>query len=139
MDRIGASIIVLPAFYALGSLVYRIYHAAFERHGQESLRGLAFFFGLLFITEVVLILGFGVDYRYVTAPYIGPSLHWGVVDLPLRMLVPGLVSLALFIALQIFLSGTFIGRAIMAVAQDQLPLRLMAGSPVRLKRIPFAI
>src|SRR3984957_559648 len=139
IDPIVASIIMLPAFYALGGLVYQIYHAAFERHGQESLRGLAFFFGLLFITEVVLILAFGVDYRYVAAPYIGPSLHWGVVDLPLRMLVPCLVSLAMFIGLQIFLSGTFVGRAIMAVAQDQFALQLMGCSPARIKRIAFAL
>ncbi len=139
IDPIVASIIMLPAFYALGGLVYQIYHAAFERHGQESLRGLAFFFGLLFITEVILILAFGVDYRYVAAPYIGPSLHWGVVDLPLRMLVPGLVSLSMFIGLQIFLSGTFVGRAIMAVAQDQFALQLMGCSPARIKRIAFAL
>src|SRR6202043_3759072 len=107
-DPIVASIIMLPAFYALGGLVYRIYHAAFERYGQESLRGLACFCGLLFITEVVLVLAFGVDYRYVTAPYIGPSLHWGIVDLPLRMLVPCLVSLTVFAALQAFLSGSFV-------------------------------
>jgi len=139
IDPIVASIIMLPAFYALGGLVYQVYHAAFERHGQESLRGLAFFFGLLFITEVVLILAFGVDYRYVAAPYIGPSLHWGVVDLPLRMLVPCLVSLSMFIGLQIFLSGTFVGRAIMAVAQDQFALQLMGCSPARIKRIAFAL
>jgi branched-chain amino acid transport system permease protein len=139
IDPIVASVIMLPAFYTLGGLVYRIYHAAFERHGQESLRGLAFFFGLLFITEVVLILAFGVDYRYVEAPYIGPSLHLGIVDLPLRMLVPCLVSLAVFISLQIFLSSTFVGRAIMAVAQDQFALQLMGCSPSRIKRIAFAI
>jgi branched-chain amino acid transport system permease protein len=139
IDPIVASVIMLPAFYVLGGLTYQIYHAAFERHGQESLRGLAFFFGLLFVTEVVLILGFGVDYRYVEAPYIGPSLHLGLVDLPLRMLVPCLVALSMFVALQAFLSGTFIGRAIMAVAQDELALRLMACSPMRIKRTAFAI
>jgi branched-chain amino acid transport system permease protein len=138
-DPILASVVMLPAFYLLGSLVYQIYHAAFERYGQESLRGLAFFFGLLFITEVMLILGFGVDYRYVAAPYIGPSLHLGAIDLPLRMLVPCLASLVLFIILQAFLSATFTGRAIMAVAQDQLALRLVACSPTRIKRIAFAI
>ena len=42
------------------------------------MQGLAFFFGLLFITEVGLVLVFGVDYRLVEAPYIGPSLHLGV-------------------------------------------------------------
>jgi branched-chain amino acid transport system permease protein len=139
VDPILASVIMLPVFYGLGALVYQIYHVAFERHHGEALRGLAFFFGLLFIAEVCLILAFGVDYRYVEAPYIGPSLHWGVVDLPLRMLVPCVVSLLLFAALQLFLSRTFLGRAIMAVAQDELALRLMACSTTRVKRIAFAI
>ena len=39
----------------------------------------------------MLILVFGVDYRYVEAPYIGPSWRIGVMDFPLRMLVPCLV------------------------------------------------
>ena len=64
------SILVLPAFYYLGSLVYQVYYLSFEKRGQEALRGLAFFFGLLFVTEVILILVFGVDYRYVQAGYI---------------------------------------------------------------------
>ena len=68
---------------------------SFEKRGQESLRGLAFFFGLLFVTEVMLILVFGVDYRYVEAAYIGPSLHLGIIDLPLRMLVPCMAALVL--------------------------------------------
>ena len=82
--------------------VYQVYYASFERRGQEALRGLAFFFGLLFITEVLLILVFGVDYRYVEAPYIGPSWQLGVIDFPLRMLVPCLVALAMFAALQLY-------------------------------------
>jgi branched-chain amino acid transport system permease protein len=153
VDPILASIVMLPAFYALGALVYQVYYASFERYGQESLRGLAFFFGILFITEVTLILVFGVDYRYVEAWYIGPNLcSTGVgrfpgisslcalgFDVPLRMLVPCLVALALFGALQIFLSYTFLGRAINAVAQDELALRLMGASPTRIKRTAFAI
>jgi branched-chain amino acid transport system permease protein len=139
IDPIVVSIIVLPVFYLLGAGVYQIYYQAFERYGQESLRGLSFFFGLLFITEVLLILVFGVDYRYVEASYIGPSWHVGVMDFPLRMLVPCLTALALFGVLQLFLSRTFMGRAIAAVAQDQLALRLMGASPMRIKRIAFGI
>jgi len=82
---------------------------------------------------------FGVDYRYVEAPYIGPSWRLGVMDFPLRMLVPCLAALAMFGVLQIILSYTFIGRAISAVAQDQLALRLMGASPTRIKRIAFGI
>jgi branched-chain amino acid transport system permease protein len=138
-DPILTSIVVIPAFYALGACIYQIYYIAFERRGQESLRGLAFFFGLLFITEVSLVLYFGVDYRYVQAPYIGPTWRFGFVDIPLRILVPCLVSLLLIACLQLLLTRTFIGRAIMAVAQDQLALRLMAIDPIRIKRIAFGI
>jgi branched-chain amino acid transport system permease protein len=139
IDPILTSIAAMPAFYALGSGVYHVYYQSFEKHGQESLRGLSFFFGLLFVTEVVLILVFGVDYRYVEAWYIGPSPKLGVMDFPLRMVVPCVVALALFGCLQLFLSRTFIGRAVSAVAQDQLALRLMGASPVRIKRIAFGI
>ena len=139
LDPIVASIIVMPAFYALGAGIYQIYYASFEKRGQESLRGLAFFFGLLFITEVSLVLYFGVDYRYVEAAYIGPTLHLGAIDIPLRILVPCVVSLLLIGALQLLLKRTFIGRAIMAVAQDQLALQLMAVDPIRIKRIAFGI
>jgi branched-chain amino acid transport system permease protein len=142
VDPIVASIIALPVFYGLGALIYQVYHLSFEKRGEEgqdSLRGLAFFFGLLFITEVMLVLEFGVDYRYVRASYIEQSLHVGVVDLPLRMLVPCVMSLAMLAVLQLFLTHSFMGRAIMAVAQDQFALRLMAADPVRIKRIAFAI
>jgi branched-chain amino acid transport system permease protein len=139
VDPIVVSILALPAFYALGAVVYQVYYQSFEKRGQESLRGLAFFFGLLFVTEVSLILVFGVDYRYVEAAYIGPSIHIGLIDLPLRMLVPCLVALAMFATLQMFVTRTFLGRAIMAVSQDQLALQLMAADPIRIKRIAFAI
>jgi branched-chain amino acid transport system permease protein len=138
-DPILVSIVMLPVFYLLGSAVYQVYYLSFEKRGQESLRGLAFFFGLLFVTEVILLLVFGVDYRSVSADYIGPSLSLGVMEFPLRMLVPCLVSIAMFLCLQIFLSRTFIGRAVMAVSQDPTALRLMAVDPIRIKRVAFGI
>ena len=74
LDPILVSIIALPAFYVLGAAIYQVYYLSFEKRGQDSLRGLAFFFGILFITEVSLILVFGVDYRYVQAGYIETKL-----------------------------------------------------------------
>lgn len=139
IDPILASIVLTPAFYLLGMAIYQVYRLSFERRGDTSLRGLAFFFGLLFITEVVLILVFGVDYRLVQAAYIGPSIHLGAIDIPFRLLVPCLVSLVMMAVLQVFFSRSFIGRAILAVAQDQVALRLMAANPARIKRIAFGI
>jgi branched-chain amino acid transport system permease protein len=139
VDPILAAIVMMPVFYVLGAGIYQVYYVSFEKRGQESLRGLAFFFGLLFITEVTLVLYFGVDYRYVEARYIGPSWHFAMLDIPLRILVPFLVSLILTAGLQIFLTRSFLGRAVMAVAQDQLALRLMSVDPIKIKRIAFGI
>src|ERR1700681_2416160 len=113
LDPILVGVLALPAFYALGAAVYQVYYLSFEKRGQDALRGLAFFFGILFITEVVLILVFGVDYRYVNAPYIDRSFTFGIVQLPMRMVVPCVMSLLMLGALQLFLGRTFLGRAIM--------------------------
>jgi branched-chain amino acid transport system permease protein len=138
-DPILTGLVFTPVFYGLGVLLYRIYYASFERKGAESLRGLVFFFGILFIVEVALLLGFGVDYRMVEARYIGQTLQVGPVGIAFRLLVPCAVGVILTGALYAFLSRTFYGRAIQAVAQDSFALRLMGADPSRVKDIAFGI
>jgi len=139
VDPIAVSLLLSPLFFLLGMALYRVYYLCFEKRGQESLRGLAFFFGILFITEVALILIFGVDYRTVKTAYADTTLRLGVVDFPLRLVVPFLVSMAMVVGIQLFLTHTFFGRAVLAVAQDQLALRLMGVNPVRIKELAFAL
>ena len=138
-DPILVSVVLSPLFFALGMALYRIYYVCFEKRGQESLRSLAFFFGILFITEVVLVLVFGVDYRLVTTAYSEVTWRAGDIDLPMRLFVPFAVSVAMVVSLQLFLTHTFFGRAVLAVAQDQLALRLMGVNPVRVKERAFAL
>ena len=57
----------------------------------------------------------------------------------MRLLVPCLVSLALIGVLQLFMSYTFVGRAVQAVAQDPMALRLMAANPSSIKRMAFGL
>ncbi len=139
IDPIVAGILFAPAFFAVGAVVYRIYHVSFERRGDTGLRGLAFFFGVLFLTEVTLLLVFGADYRSVQIPYLETMIGVGPIAVPLRMVIPFLVSLAMFAVLQVAFDRTFLGRTIKAVSQDQLALRLMAANPVRVKEIAFGI
>ena len=139
VDPILIGIVMLPVFYLIGMAIYRLYYYSFELRGEQAIQGLAFFFGLLFVAEVSLILIFGVDYRFVEASYIGPSLHFGMFDLPLRMLIPCVVSLLMIGLLQLYLTRSFIGRAILAVSQDPLALQLMAASPTMIKQIAFGI
>ncbi len=139
-DPIIAGIVLMPAFLLLGMAVYRFYYETFERRGTDAgLRGLAFFFGVVFIIEVGLVLVFGVDQRLVEADYIGKSLTIGDMRLPLRLIVAFAVALVLTIGLSLYLSKTFTGRAIKAVAQDEAALRLMGANPVRIKQWAFGI
>jgi branched-chain amino acid transport system permease protein len=139
LDPILAGLLFTPVFYLLGAAVYRVYYASFERRGEESLRGLVFFFGILFIIEVSLSLKYGVDYRLVQAGYIGKSIELGSVGIAYRLLVPCVVGLAMTLGLYLFLGRSFYGRAIMAVSQDGAALRLMGANPVRIKSIAFGI
>ncbi|MBI4629635.1 MAG: branched-chain amino acid ABC transporter permease [Candidatus Rokubacteria bacterium] len=139
LDPILTGLLFTPVFYGLGVAIYRLYYSGFERTGEESLRGLVFFFGVLFIVEVALLLAYGVDYRMVEARYIGESFHIGKVGIAFRLLVPCVVGLAATLALHLILSKTFYGRAIKAVSQDSQALRLMGANPVRIKRIAFGM
>lgn len=139
LDPLLTGLLFTPIFYALGVAVYRIYYASFERKGEQSLRGLVFFFGILFIIEVSLVLIYGVDYRLVEAPYIGRSLLIGPLGIAFRLLVPFVVGVVLTLALYLFLGKTFYGRAIMGVSQDALALRLMGADPIQIKTIAFGL
>src|SRR5204862_606562 len=54
-------------------------------------------------------------------------------------LIPCIVGVAMTGGLYLFLGRTFYGRAIMAVSQDQMALRLMGANPVRIKTIAFGL
>ena len=139
LDPILTGLLFTPLFYGLGVVVYRIYYASFEKKGEQSLRGLVFFFGVLFIVEVSLLLIYGVDYRLMEAPYIGRSISIGPIGLSLRLLVPFVVGVILTLALYLFLAKTFYGKAIMGVSQDSLALRLMGVDPINIKTIAFGL
>jgi len=139
LDPVLVGVLAAPLFFVAGVLIYRVYYAAFERTGQESLSGLAFFFGVMFIIEIVLILVYGVDYRLVSADYLGRNIDLGFVGLPLRLVVPFVVASAMTGAVWLYLSRTFTGRAILAVAQDRLALQLMGADPVRIKQFAFGL
>jgi branched-chain amino acid transport system permease protein len=139
-DPVLTGVVLTPAFFALGVVVYRIYYASFERTGQESLNGLAFFFGLVFIIEVSVIMSRGgSDYMNVQAGYIGPNWKIGFIDIPLRQAVPFAVSMLTTLGLYLFMSKTFVGRAILAVSQDRQALQLMGANPVKIKQIAFGL
>lgn len=138
-DPFVSMAVFAPAGLFFGRAFYRAYHFFFERRGDKSLQGLAFFFGILFIIEIGLVLIFGVDYRSITAPYIGPVFGIGLISVSWRMMVPFLVGLGMLAGIQLYLSRTFTGRTILAVSQDVEAVRLIGADPIRAKEIAFGI
>jgi branched-chain amino acid transport system permease protein len=140
IDPLLAGLLITPVFFLLGLLSYRLYYETFEKRGTDAgMRGIAFFFGIAVIVEVLIIMQFGVDQRIVSADYIGRSLRLGDMRIPYRQLVAFAVALSLTALLALYLSKTFMGRAIRAVAQDEEALRLMGANPLRVKQLAFAI
>jgi branched-chain amino acid transport system permease protein len=125
--------------FLFGRLFYRVYYHFFERRGDDSLQGLAFFFGIMFIVEISLVLTFGVDYRLIDLPYLAATYEIGAVQIPLRLAVPCIAGVAMLLGVQLYLSRSFTGRAILAVAQDPEAVRLIGASPVKTKEIAFGI
>jgi branched-chain amino acid transport system permease protein len=75
----------------------------------------------------------------VRAAYSETTWRLGPVDFPMRLVVPFLVSVAMVVGVEIFLTHTFFGRAVLAVAQDALALRLMGVDTLRVKERAFAL
>ena len=140
IDPLVSGFLLMPVFFLVGMLLYRFYYETFESRGSAAgVNGLAFFFGIAFIIEVLLVVAFGVDQRSAEADYIGESLRLGDLRLPYRLLVAAGVALVLTVVLTHFFSKTFVGRAIKAVGQDEGALRLMGADPVRIKQLAFGI
>ena len=140
VDPIVAGVLLTPVFFVIGLAMYRLYYETFEKRGSDAgVRGIAFFFGIAFIIEVGIILLFGVDQRSVQASYIGKSIDLFSLRIPMRLIVAFAVALILTLGLTLYLSRTFTGRAIRAVAQDADALRLMGANPVAIKQWAFGI
>jgi branched-chain amino acid transport system permease protein len=141
LDPIVAGLLLIPLFFAFGAGFYRVYYSIFESRGGDNVavNGLAFFFGVAFIIEVLLVIFFGVDQQSAEAPYIGGSMELGELRIPYRLIVAFLVAISAAAILSNYLGRTFYGRAIKAVGQDEGALRLMGVNPISVKTLAFGI
>jgi branched-chain amino acid transport system permease protein len=140
LDPILAGFLWAPAFYLLGLLFYGFYARAFEaRGGGNTLQSLTLFFGLSLVIEVALVVAWGTDLRSVSVPYVGRSLHLGLLVIPYRLLIPALVTPAVILALWLYLTRTDRGLAIRAVAHDERAVSISGIDPVAVKRHAFGI
>src|SRR5712671_1167408 len=86
IDPLLAGLLITPLLFVFGIAAYRLYYETFEKRGSDAgVRGIAFFFGVAFLIDVLIILQFGVDQRSVTASYIGKAWRIGDMRIPFRL------------------------------------------------------
>lgn len=139
VDPVIGGLLWGPVFFGLGWLLYRVYRELFERRAAPALNGMTFFFGLMFVLEAALLLVFGVDYQVVASPSTTGVLRVLRLEVPWRLLTPFLVAVAVIAALALYMRTTYLGRAIAAVAQDDVAVRIVGASPTRVKAVAFGL
>ena len=139
IDPLLAGLLITPVFFVFGLVVYRLYYETFERRGTDPAPA----------RHRVLLRrrlhrgggadpAFGVDQRSVRRFLYRQA--WSSARCGCRSgCWSRSGSRGADDVLALYLSHTFIGRAIRAVAQDQEALRLMGANPVRIKQWAFGI
>ena len=139
LDPILSGLLLVVPFYFLGNVVYLFYNRSFERKGESSLAGLVLFFGVLILLEVGMATEFGVGLKALYSPYGTAALNFGDISLPLRFVYAFVAGTAAVVALQVFLSKTYQGRGIRAVAQDSQAVSLMGANPTSVKLVATGV
>lgn len=140
LSPVPALIVGLPVFYVLGLLLYTFYSRTFERRGQVNvLQSLTLFFGLSLVIEILVALSFGSELKSIQVSYVGSSLVLGPITMPYRLLVPALFAPIMIALLWLYLTRTYSGTAIRAVAQDDRALSISGINPAWIKRHAFGI
>jgi branched-chain amino acid transport system permease protein len=137
VDPYVGLVVVLPLFFALGSLIYRlviqrIVGAPHSAHMMVTL-------GLLIFIENLANLFFGGDLRGITTTYTTSSLVLGDVSFPVARLGAAAVSLAAVVGLALVLHRTSLGKAIRAAANNPEGAALVGIDVGRVYRMAFSL
>jgi branched-chain amino acid transport system permease protein len=137
VDPYVGLVVVLPLFFVLGSLIYRlviqrIVEAPHSAHMMVTL-------GLLIFIENLANLFFGGDLRGITTTYTTSSLVLGDVSFPVARLGAAAVSLAAVVGLALVLHRTSLGKAIRAAANNPEGAALVGIDVGRVYRVAFSL
>ena len=136
IDPYIASLVVAPALFVVGLILYRLVLQPLQ---NESAMQIFATFGLLIILQnVVLALTRGEGYS-VPSKIAGVTFGIGDLRVTASRLIIFAALTATAIALHLFLKHTLIGKSIRAVTQDRQSARLMGINVERTFTITFGI
>ena len=128
MDVLLAMLPIVALFFLLGMGMQRTLVRRVEREPDTT--ALLVFFGVMVVIESVAVLVWNTDTRNVRLDYLGQTLRFAGLNLPLSRMVAALMTLVLFVAVYLFLTRTLTGAAIRGLSQNRDVVE-MVGVPVR--------
>lgn len=113
-------IVVTPLFFVLGWMLFKVLYQSLMKfpEGEKIKNSMLISFGLLLIFSNLATLLWTADERSVTTFYTGGVIQVFGVRLPYIGLGGVALAIAVIIALHLFLSRTYFGKAIRAVSMD---------------------
>lgn len=130
-----AGLVAIPLCYVIGHGVQRTLMARVSAMSDDM--QIIYTFGLLLVLTYMAQFFFGPDVHFL--PTSGRSVEFGGVVLQVETIVAGALATGSAVALHIFLSRTWLGKAIRASADNRRGATLIGLDVVRLSRVAMAL
>ena len=134
-------LLVTPAFFVMGWILFKVLFQSLMEfsEGEKIKNSLLISFGLLLIFPNLAILLWTADERAVATGYTGRVLALFGVRLPYIGLGGLVLAIIVIIALHLFLTRTYFGKAIRAVSLDHEAATLMGINVNKVCLVAFSI
>ncbi|MDB5850894.1 MAG: branched-chain amino acid transporter permease [Rhodoferax sp.] len=137
IDPYAALLIMVPAMYLLGYVLYRFMIGKLSNGKDENI--LLITLGLSILIENLALMFFKGDSRTISVPYIDKMVEIGPTLVSLPKIISFIAAMLLCGALGLLIQRTDIGRAIRAVARERVGARLVGIDVERVFAISYGI
>ena len=141
IDPFLCILLVTPAFFVIGWILFKVLYQSLMKfsEGEKIKNSLLISFGLLLVFPNLAILFWTADERAVATAYTGKVLDLFGIRLPYIGLGGVALAIIVIIALHLFLTRTYFGKAIRAVSQDHEAATLMGINVNRVCLVAFSM
>jgi len=137
LDPLLAVLLIAPVMFLIGYVIQRwVLNPLMHRGGEPPLLAA---FGLSIIAQNVMLLIWGADARTLTTSYSNLGVSLFGVRVPLMYLIAFVLAIILIAAVQLFISQSYLGKAIRAATQDPSTAQVMGINPRTIYTFTYGI
>ncbi len=137
LDPLLAVLLIAPVMFLIGYVIQRwVLNPLMHRGGEPPLLAA---FGLSIIAQNVMLLIWGADARTLTTSYSNLGVSLFGVRVPLMYLIAFVLAIILIAAVQLFISHSYLGKAIRAATQDPSTAQAMGINPRTIYTFTYGI